>query len=174
MRDKAGQARGEDRSGKKGSPVKDKRALAVRGERPPDHKAPLVLGKGQQRDKPGQTSTHHQLDGPRLDLFSREHGRAYCAPMAWMFPHTRGALLLRFKAGRWRAELYGRSWGSWPSPEEGVVALSLGATGNAEWDCQAGDAGIPRELAAWRQTYDAGEDPQPPSRRNRRSRKFAF
>jgi hypothetical protein len=85
-----------------------------------------------------------------------------------MFVNARGALMLRHKAGRWRAELCGRAWGSWPTPEEGAVALSLGVTGNAEWDSQAAEARVPRELAAWRETYDAWEDPPPrPGRRRR-------
>jgi hypothetical protein len=79
--------------------------------------------------------------------------------------------MLRHMAGRWRAELRGRCWGSWPTPEEGAVALSLGATGDGEWDRQAKDAQVPRELAAWRRTYDAWEDPPPqPGKRNRRRR----
>lgn len=78
--------------------------------------------------------------------------------MAWLFVHTAGPLMLRYKAGHWVAELRGERFGRWPRPEDGAIALHRGATGARSWDTRADCAAVPAELQAWRQTYDGWED----------------
>jgi hypothetical protein len=90
--------------------------------------------------------------------------------MAWLFPHADGAVMLRYKGGRWVAERRGRRIGGWTTAEEGAAALHAGVTGEPSWDTLGDCAAVPPDLDAWRYTYDDWED-QPPAASSRVSRR---